>query len=165
MRVGIALGSNLGDRMAHLRNALSAIQKVAEPPILISFVYETEPVDCPEGSPAFLNAAVEIGYSGDIHRLFRQLQDIEQTEGRPLLRDRNAPRPLDLDLLYVDDLVLDSPTLKLPHPRLMERAFVLRALVDIVPNRKLPQSQITFSDRLNSQNIDQINRFKYTLHQ
>lgn len=152
MRVGIALGSNLGDRAAHLRNAVAKIGDFAEPPFLVSRVYETKPVDCPPDSPSFLNAAVEIGYSGDLRSLLSRLQAIEKAEGRPPVRTLNTPRPLDLDILYADDLLLDDPDLKVPHPRLEGRPFVLLPLSDIVPNRKLPGSQITFSERLLSLN-------------
>jgi 2-amino-4-hydroxy-6-hydroxymethyldihydropteridine diphosphokinase len=148
MRIGIALGSNLGDRVAHLRAAVAAIREFAGLPVLVSRVYETEPVNCPPDSPLFLNAAMEIGYSGDLHALLGRLQAIEQAEGRPMLRELNAPRPVDLDILYADDVTLDSPDLKVPHPRLMSRLFVLLPLNDIVPNRKLPGTQITFSDSL-----------------
>jgi 2-amino-4-hydroxy-6-hydroxymethyldihydropteridine diphosphokinase len=149
MRVGIALGSNLGNRAAQLRAAVAAIHVFAEPPILLSHVYETAPVDCPPGSPAFLNAAVEIGFSGKIHDLLRRLQSIEQAQDRPSVHGRNTPRTVDLDILYADDLTLETPELTLPHPRLMERAFVLRPLCDFAPNRILPGHTINFITQLN----------------
>ncbi len=164
MRVGIALGSNLGDRVAHLQAAVTAIRKFAEPPVLISRVYETEPVDCPPDSPAFLNAAIEIGYSGDLRQLLTRLQGLEQASGRPILRSRNAPRALDLDILYADDLILDWPDLQLPHPRLMSRVFVLTPLADIVPNRKLPGAQITFSESIDAMIFSKIKPSQYVLY-
>ena len=148
MRVGIALGSNLGDRAAQLRAAVAAIRAFAEPPILLSQVYETAPVDCPPGSPAFLNAAMEIGFSGEIHDLLLRLQAIEQAQDRPAVHGRNSPRTVDLDILYADDLTLETPELTLPHPRLMERAFVLRPLCDFAPNRMLPGRTATFASHL-----------------
>lgn len=149
MRVGIALGSNLGDRAARLRAAVAAIRAFAEPPILLSHVYETAPVDCPPGSPAFLNAAMEIGFSGEIHDLLHRLQAIEQAQDRPAMHGRNTPRTVDLDILYADDLTLETPELTLPHPRLMERAFVLRPLCDFAPNRTLPGHVSSFATQLN----------------
>lgn len=153
MRVGIALGSNLGDRAARLRAALEAIRAFADPPILVSRVYETAPVDCPPGSPAFLNAAIEIGFSGEIHDLLRRLQAIEQAQDRPAIHGRNTPRTVDLDILYADDLTLDTPALTVPHPRLMDRAFVLRPLCDIAPGRRLLGQTNTFSEQ-NAKNMD-----------
>jgi len=148
MRVGIALGSNLGDRAGHLRAAVAAIREFAELPVLVSRVYETEPVDCPPGSPAFLNAAIEIGYSGDLHALLERLQTIERAHGRPAAHGWNTPRTVDLDILYAGDLTIDTPALKLPHPRLLSRPFVLLPLNDIIPNGKLPGSVTTFSEHV-----------------
>lgn len=138
MRAGIALGSNLGDRPARLRGALAAIRAFAGPPVLVSRVYETAPVDCPPGSPSFLNAAVEIEYNDGPRELFRRLQEIERLNERPELHERNSPRTVDLDLLYLDDMELALPNLTLPHPRLQERLFVLAPLADIAPARILP---------------------------
>jgi 2-amino-4-hydroxy-6-hydroxymethyldihydropteridine diphosphokinase len=147
MRVGIALGSNLGDRVAYLRAAAAAIRRLAEPPVLVSRVYETAPVDCPPGSPSFLNAAMEIGYSGSLADLLAQLQAIEQANARPAAHDRNSPRTVDLDILYADNEVVNEPNLILPHPRITERLFVLQPLSDIVPNRQLPGSTTTIAER------------------
>ena len=148
MRVGIALGSNLGDRMAHLRAAVAAIREFAEAPVLVSRVYETEPVDCPPGAPSFLNAAIEIGYSGDLFALLERLQAIERKHGRLEIRERNSPRTADLDILYGDDLTIDTAALKVPHPRLSTRAFVLLPLNDIIPDRKLPGAVKTIREEL-----------------
>lgn len=134
MRVGIALGSNVGDRAAHLRNAIRALENLGQPPILVSRIYETVPVDCPPGSGNFLNAAVEIGWESDVRDLMNCLQIIEIEFGRATIRPRNSPRPLDLDILYADHLTIDEPDLRVPHPRMFERAFVLGPLRDIVPH-------------------------------
>ncbi|MEP6956060.1 MAG: 2-amino-4-hydroxy-6-hydroxymethyldihydropteridine diphosphokinase [Chthoniobacterales bacterium] len=103
MRAGIALGSNLGDRLAQLSAArlqLSALPEV-QPPILASPVYETEPVGCEPGAPPFLNAVVEVDYDGDPYTLLAALRQIEAALGRPAVHARNASRTLDLDLLYL----------------------------------------------------------------
>ncbi len=147
MRVGIALGSNLGDRVARLRAAVAAIRAFADSPVLISRLYETEPVNCPPGSPAFLNAALEIGYCGELPDLLERLQTIERQNDRPRIHGRNTPRTVDLDILYADEQTLELPGLKLPHPRLMDRLFVLSPLCDIVPERKLPGANQTFRER------------------
>jgi len=138
MRAGVALGSNLGNRIQHLRAAVQWLRKISEGSLLFSRVYETEPVDCPAGSTSFLNAVCEIGYAGEIMELLHKTQAFERRRGRPRSRVRNAPRPLDMDLLYAGDRVLNSAKLVLPHPRISERRFVLQPLCDIRPDLVLP---------------------------
>ena len=134
-RIGISLGSNLGDRLAHLREAVDRLGPVREGGHLLrSPVYETEPVDCPPGSGSFYNAVVEIESSLAPLELLAFTQSIERELGRPEVRDRNAPRTIDLDLLYCDQLVLDEPDLVLPHPRMRQRAFVVLPLAAIRPD-------------------------------
>lgn len=147
MRVGIALGSNLGDRAERLQQAVAGLRRRAEPPILTSRIYETEPVDCPPVSPQFLNAAVEIGFSGSVEELLAWLQSLEKEANRPAIRPKNAPRTVDLDLIYADDFVRQTPTLTLPHPRAMERLFVLVPFCDICPDRILPGHTISFREQ------------------
>ncbi len=135
-RVGLSLGSNLGDRLAHLRTALVELRAVqSDADLLVSAVYETEPVDCPDGSGAFYNAVVEIGCNLSPRDLMLFCQEIEKRMGRPEVRDRNAPRTIDLDLLYHGAIVVEDPDLILPHPRMFERPFVLIPLADIRPER------------------------------
>lgn len=139
-RAGIALGSNLGDRLANLRNARAAIERLAkvERPVIASSIYETEPVGCEPGAPTFLNAVIEIGYSGTPDELLKALRDIEAALGRPAAHAKNTSRTLDLDLLYFGDLVMDDATLQLPHPRMHERRFVLKPLNELRPELVLP---------------------------
>lgn len=137
-RVGISLGSNLGDRIAHLRAAVERLATVrCSDHLLLSPVFETEPVDCPEGSGAFYNAVIEIETSLPPLELLAATQAIEREMGRPEVRAVNAPRTIDLDLLYYDDLTIMAPGLDLPHPRMFQRAFVLKPLAairrDLVP--------------------------------
>ncbi|NLT70400.1 MAG: 2-amino-4-hydroxy-6-hydroxymethyldihydropteridine diphosphokinase [Verrucomicrobiaceae bacterium] len=134
-RVGISLGSNLGDRPAHLRAAVAALEPVrSSPHLLLSSVYETDPVDCPPGSGAFLNAVIEIETELSPLDLLARTQAIERELGRPSLHQRNAPRTVDLDLLYYDQVRLAEPALTLPHPRMWERAFVITPLAEIRPD-------------------------------
>lgn len=134
-RVGISLGSNLGDRIVHLRSAIERLSPVRSSAyLLLSPIFETEPIDCPEGSGAFYNAVIEIETDLAPLELLAATQAIERALGRPEVRAVNAPRTLDLDLLYYDDLSLEAPGLLLPHPRMFQRAFVLKPLAAIRPD-------------------------------
>jgi 2-amino-4-hydroxy-6-hydroxymethyldihydropteridine diphosphokinase len=150
MRTGVALGSNLGDRLANLLAARKAIIDLAgvEPPILSSAIYETEPVDCEPGAEKFLNAVLEFDYEGDPVNLLKNLTEIERVLGRPRDRARNASRPIDIDLLYVGEMKIDTAEVQLPHPRMHSRRFVLQPLADIRPDLLLPQQAKTVRELL-----------------
>lgn len=146
-RVGISLGSNLGDRLAHLRRAIALLQPHRRSPhLLLSPIFETEPVDCPPGSGAFYNAVIEIETDLPPLELLEATQAIEAAMGRPARRETNAPRPIDLDLLYYDAIEFESPELILPHPRLTQRAFVLRPLLAIRPDLVPDGSEALLAD-------------------
>ena len=150
MRAGIALGSNLGERMSHLRDGRDAV--IASPgasgPVLCSRIYETEPVGTgAEGEP-YLNAVIELEYHGPAIALLDRLQSIEAAHGRPSKRPRNAPRTLDLDILYLGNLVLSNEEVVIPHPRLHLRRFVLTPLADIRPDLVLPGHELTIAKLL-----------------
>jgi len=139
MKAGIAIGSDLGDRLEHLRRARDFLRSISDGGWLLAApVYETEPLDCPPGTPAFLNTVVEIQSSWPPPALLDRLLQFEAARGRPNVHGRNAPRTLDLDLLYCGDVVLNEPALTLPHPRLAERRFVLQPLADIRPELVVP---------------------------
>ena len=150
MRVGIALGSNLGDRLDHLRATRRRLFALHEDngPFLCSRIYETEPVDCPEESPRFLNAAIEMSCTLPPLDLLAELQRLERILGRPQDHAFHAPRTIDLDILYYDNLAFELPELTLPHPRLEERAFVLMPLADIAPTRILPEHTVSVLELL-----------------
>lgn len=141
MRAGVALGSNLGERIANLRNARKEIAAMtgALPPLRCSAIYETEPIDCEKGAAKFFNAVVEFGYAGRPEELRRVLAGIERILGRPATHERNVSRPIDLDLLYLGELIVETAELHLPHPRIVDREFVLRPLSDIRPDLVLPR--------------------------
>ncbi|MFZ0436293.1 MAG: 2-amino-4-hydroxy-6-hydroxymethyldihydropteridine diphosphokinase [Chthoniobacterales bacterium] len=144
MRAGIALGSNLGDRNALIQEAIGHLRMIHESgDFLLSSLHETEPVDCAPGSPPFLNAVAEIGTSLQPLELLRRLQGQEIRSGRPKDHPRNASRTLDLDILYCDEMSLHHPELDLPHPRMLDRAFVMAPLAEIRPELKLPGWQMT----------------------
>jgi 2-amino-4-hydroxy-6-hydroxymethyldihydropteridine diphosphokinase len=150
MRVGIALGSNLGNRLAHLSAARKAIVDLAtdRSSILASPVYETEPVGCEPGAGRFLNAVVEIEYGGDPSELLERLIRVEESLGREREHASNVSRKIDIDLLYADDLTVKSERLQLPHPRMHLRKFVLQPLTDIRPDLILPKQTRTVSELL-----------------
>jgi len=150
MFCGIALGSNLSDRLGHLHAGRAAVEKLhaSNHAPLFSAIYETEPVDCEPSTAPYLNAVMEIEYNGEPLALFHALQQIERAQGRPTAHARNAPRTLDLDLLYAGDITLNTPELTLPHPRLTQRRFVLQPLADIRPELILPDAQKTVAELL-----------------
>lgn len=133
--VFIALGSNLGDRAAHLRYALRALSDAVEVERVSRF-YETDPVGFLD-QPRFLNAVLRGRTDLAPRDVLALLLRVEGEAGR-VRTLRWGPRTLDLDLLLYDDLVLDSPELTLPHPRMAERAFVLVPLLEVWPDARLP---------------------------
>jgi len=148
MRAGIGLGANLCDRLGCLttaRDRIFALPKT-EPPLLSSALYETEPIECEPGASKFLNAVIEVGYSGSSRELIDALKKIEADLGRPPEHERNRSRPIDLDLLYHGARTEDNPELQLPHPRLHLRGFVLHPLAEIRPNLILPGQRKTIRE-------------------
>lgn len=150
MRVGIALGSNIGDRLANFCAARRAITDLAgmSGPILSSSIYETEPVDCEPGAAKFFNAVIEIGYEGDPRGVLKELKRVESSLGRPEEHPRNVSRKIDLDLLYAGDRKIDNDQLHVPHPRLHDRRFVLEPLAEIRPDLVLPNQTQTVAELL-----------------
>ena len=150
MRTAIALGSNLGNRLTNLTAGREAVLRLPgiSAPVLQSRVYETEPVGTGPDAGPFLNAVIEVEFSADPFALLAALRSIESALGRPTRYPRNAPRTLDLDILYVSDLALNDDTLILPHPRLHLRRFVLTPLNDIRPDLRLHGQADTVAELL-----------------
>ena len=133
--VTLALGTNLGDRPENLRAAIAAL-----PPVVTvhqqAFVYETPPWGVTD-QPSFLNMII-IGETGQMpQELLKSLKELETRLGR-IPSIHYGPRKIDLDILFYDDLILDTPQLTLPHPHLHERAFVLVPLAQLAPERIHP---------------------------
>lgn len=134
----IALGSNLGDRQQRLQEGVAAIEDTPEVKIVAtSSIYETDPVDTPEGSPDYLNAVVLIDTTLTVHQLLDRALAIESAFGRDR-SVRNAPRPLDVDLIVVGQRVANDDELTLPHPRAHERGFVLVPWFEVDPEGEIP---------------------------
>ena len=150
MRTGVALGSNVGDRLENLRAARTAIFELpnVKPPIISSAMYETKPVGCEPGAGKFLNAVIEFEYEDDPARLLEQSIQIEEALGRKRNHPKNFSRAIDIDLLYYGDQQINDNRLQLPHPRLHRRAFVLRPLSDIRPALVLPYQKKTVRELL-----------------
>lgn len=149
-RVGIALGSNLGDRLRHLRAARDLLCALSPEPESLrqASVYQTAPVLCPNGAPDFLNTVIELEIETPPAELLYRTREIEHYLGRRADPVRNAPRVIDIDLLYAGNHGFESPELTLPHPRLVVRRFVLQPLADIRPELVLPGQTLAVSSLL-----------------
>lgn len=150
MRAGIALGSNLGNRLHHLQAARDLLKKLAPEgsDFLQSPIYQTAPVACPDGSPDFYNTILEIDYPGTPYELLDATQGIEFHLGRVPGTERNAPRIVDVDILYLGETTESEGLLELPHPRITSRRFVLQPLADIRPDLILPGDSATIAEHL-----------------
>lgn len=131
-RAFLGLGSNLGDRRATLRRAVAAMADV----VAVSPVYETEPVGGPE-QDAFLNIVVEIETRDRPRQLLERCRRLETEAGRVRV-ERWGPRTLDVDVLWIDGVHLDDEELTVPHPRMHQRNFVMRPLLDLAPDLDVP---------------------------
>ena len=154
-RIGIALGANLGDRLSHLQAARNLLLELSTGPLIQAPVYQTEPLLCPAGSPDFYNTVVEISYEGSPLDLLEITQGIEKQLGRTGKAERNAPRVIDVDLLYFGDQIVDTEVLELPHPRLAQRRFVLHPLSAIRPELVLPGQTKKVGELFNELNSDE----------
>jgi 2-amino-4-hydroxy-6-hydroxymethyldihydropteridine diphosphokinase len=138
-RCVLSMGSNVGDRLAKLQGGLDSLADTPDVRVTeVSPVYETEPVDAPEGSEPFLNVVVLADTTLPAHMLLDRALAIESAFGRQRGDVRNAPRPLDVDLIVVGDRRANDESLVLPHPRAHERAFVLAPWADIEPDATIP---------------------------
>lgn len=154
IRVAISLGSNLGDRRAHLDYAIDALQlDLAE--VAVSQFLETEPVGVGPEHGAFLNAAVVGRTQLSARLLLERLLEIEEERGRTRPY-RGAPRTLDADLVLYGDQMIEEDGLSVPHKRFRERAFVLRPLAEIAPEMIDPVTQKTIAELLVAQGDDRI---------
>ncbi len=146
----IALGSNLGDCRGNILRGMDRLEQLSAAPLLRSSLWQTAPVDCPPGSPAFVNAVV-----GLVPRppetpesLLSKLLALEKEFGRRPKQVLNEPRPLDLDLIAFGRETRAGPALTLPHPRAHTRRFVLGPLNEIAPDLILPGQHQTVSQLL-----------------
>jgi 2-amino-4-hydroxy-6-hydroxymethyldihydropteridine diphosphokinase len=141
----IAIGSNLGRSTELVHRAMDRLEALSERPLARSSLWRTTPVDCPPGSPEFVNAAVAlVPKRGETpESLLVKLQALETEFGRSPKKVPNEARPLDLDLIAWGDRQLNSKKLTLPHPRAHQRKFVLQPLSEIAPDFVLPGQKET----------------------
>jgi 2-amino-4-hydroxy-6-hydroxymethyldihydropteridine diphosphokinase len=144
----IALGANLGNRVANLRAALNQLAAIPFTRVTaISTFLENPAVGGPPNSPPFLNAVAEVQTSQPPHDLLDRLLEIEKALGRQRL-EKWGPRTIDLDLLLYGNLILVTANLTLPHPRMHERRFVLQPLAEIAPDLVVPGLDKTVGELL-----------------
>jgi len=164
-RAYIGLGTNLGKRLGNIRSALAALEQVPGIAITkVSSVYETEPVGKVD-QPKFLNSVVEIETRLTAAELLMTLQRIEKHMGRQR-QEKWEPRIIDLDILYYDQMVLESNELSIPHSEAVKRAFVMIPLLEISPDFIDPATKKKISEHLASlddkgQGVRKLNKSRY----
>jgi 2-amino-4-hydroxy-6-hydroxymethyldihydropteridine diphosphokinase len=141
----LSLGSNVGDRQGHLRDAIARLEVISHVAAVSSF-YETEPVEFTD-QPWFLNCAIALETLLSPEELMAALLKIEQEMGRRRMQNK-GPRTIDIDILLVADEVISTPELTIPHPAMQTRRFVLEPLAEIAPEVKHPVLEKTVWEML-----------------
>jgi 2-amino-4-hydroxy-6-hydroxymethyldihydropteridine diphosphokinase len=164
----LSLGSNTGDRAAHLQTAIERLNVASVRVTAVSRVYETAHVgDTEESIPSYLNCAAEVETELEPLALLRHTQSVEQAGGRERTR-LWSPRTIDIDILLYDGVTLESPALTVPHPRMHERAFVLVPLLEIAPYLAMPNGstieQILNDSAARSQDVSFRDDYSLLLH-
>ena len=146
--VFLAFGSNKGNREAMIRTALQGLQTGNFEVKGLSPLYETAPVDCEEGTPPFLNGIIRGIWRGTPESLLNLCQELERRAGRPEKHSSRQSRELDLDLILFGQQIFHTSRLTVPHPRAVQRAFVLVPLCDIAPDTVFPDCGKTAAELL-----------------
>lgn len=154
----VALGSNLGNSRQILLAAMERLQMFSDEPLLKSSLWKSTPVNCPPGSPNFANAVVGLVPHAEEtpESLLEKLQALEKEFGRQPKLVLNEPRPLDLDLIAFGQEKRTSHFLTVPHPRALERKFVLQPLVEIAPDLVFPGQTKTVKVLLENLRTDEV---------
>jgi 2-amino-4-hydroxy-6-hydroxymethyldihydropteridine diphosphokinase len=137
----LGLGSNIGDRRAHLEAAVAALPAHGVNVVASSSVYETEPVGLVLDQREFYNACLQVDTQHGPHELLAACKAVERELGREPGGVRHAPRPIDVDVLLLDELEHSSERLTLPHPEVTSRRFVLVPLLELAPDLTLPDGR------------------------
>jgi 2-amino-4-hydroxy-6-hydroxymethyldihydropteridine diphosphokinase len=144
-RVVVGLGSNLGDRLANIEKAVERLRAEEDIHVLdVSPLYETTPVGGPPQSD-FINGAALLVTAIDAVEIMERLLRIEKDLGRER-GEKNGPRTIDLDILWIEGESLSTESLVVPHPRLAERAFALRPLIDLAPDARHSETGLVFAE-------------------
>ncbi|MFB3105105.1 MAG: 2-amino-4-hydroxy-6-hydroxymethyldihydropteridine diphosphokinase [Pseudomonadales bacterium] len=162
----IGLGSNRGDSRDFVLRAMMRLEQYSAGEMLRSHLWQTSPVDCPLGSGDFINAAVAFEACSALtpESLLAGLKSLEVEFGRALDAVRNAPREIDLDLLLFDDHIRDSPDFTLPHPRAVNRLFVLAPAAEVLPEAIWPNNGHSINQLLAElQTDEQVTRLELAL--
>ena len=164
MKYFLCLGSNLGDREANLANCLIKLKKIDAEVIIVSSLYETEPV-CERNQPSFLNQVVIIEVDIDPFGLLNKTKKIEHQMGRVETELDKSPRIIDIDIILAENKVIHTENLIIPHPRMHLRKFVLIPLKEIAPEVEHPVLQKTVKMiNKNCQDKSEVHVYKSSRH-
>jgi 2-amino-4-hydroxy-6-hydroxymethyldihydropteridine diphosphokinase len=155
----LGLGSNVGDREAHLRGAVESLREHGVSVEAVSSLYETEPVGEITDQPDFLNAAVRVRTALEPEALLDLSKAIEAEHGRVFGGPRHGPRPIDIDLLLLGEIEMSTERLTLPHPEITSRRFVLLPLLELDPELRLPDGtglQAALDELGESQSVERV---------
>jgi 2-amino-4-hydroxy-6-hydroxymethyldihydropteridine diphosphokinase len=157
-RVYVALGSNLGEPRRNVELAFRRLEELSSKPVRFSSLWRSTPVDCPPGSPEFINAVAELaGNTGETpESLLGRLQALEKDLGRTPKKRINEARIVDLDLIAFGEEVRHGTELILPHPRAHSRRFVLAPLAELAPDLILPGQKKTVRELIENLRTDEV---------
>ncbi len=132
--IALSVGGNIGGVKSNILKGAELLKGQGVYNIKLSSFYNTKPIDCPKDSPDFINAAITADTTLSPQQLLTKLKEIESLLGREKVYEKNSPRPLDIDIILYDDLILDEETLSIPHKEAIKRKFVLEPLAEIAPS-------------------------------
>ncbi len=155
--IALSVGGNVGDVKQNIYNAIEELKWQGVINIKLSSFYETEPVNCPDNSPNFINAAIIAKTQLSPQELLLLCKKIESISGRAEKYERNSPRPLDLDIILYDDLILNTENLVIPHKEAINRMFVLEPLAEIAKDLIFPTTNLSVKEHLEILKNSQLN--------
>ena len=154
MRYILSCGSNLGNRESNLKKGIKFLFSIGKI-ISSSSVYETSPVGMTGGTRPFYNSIVVLDSDQDPEEMLKKIKQFEEKMGRDTENSHMKPRQLDIDILFADELIINTPHLTIPHPEITNRKFVLKPLNEILPEFRHPVSGKIVRDLLTELNSDE----------